>query len=368
MNVSGTNDELDAGDHTDRLVIHDLGATHEFGEAETATAHETAFAVDVRRGLTDKHKHLAPKYFYDDLGSLLFDAICLTPEYYPTRAEDEILRAHADEIIARGAESESRTSLSLLELGGGSGEKTRRLIEAVLRWQDALAFRFVDISAAALTRAARVLLQTYPPLRIDAYAADYDTALDAIAAEQAHRANADEDKARTLAIFLGSNIGNFDPSEAADFLRRLRRVLKAGDALLIGADLRPNARKTRAQLVAAYDDAIGVTAAFNRNVLARINRELGANFDPRLFDHIALYDDAKARIEMHLKSTRAQIVRIEALDLEISFTAGERIHTESSHKYDAASLDALAAAAGFCREQTWTDAGERFSSNLFRAC
>ena len=369
MNASVADDERDAGDHADRLTIHDLSATHvRDAEEGEARRRDTGFAFDVRRGLTAEPKRLAPKYFYDDLGSLLFDAICLTPEYYPTRAEDEILRLHADEIIARATGDAAQTKLSLLELGGGSGEKTRRLIEAVLRRQSALRFRFVDISAAALTRAARVLLQTYSRLRIDAYAADYDTALAALAAEPPADAEADDGETHTLAIFLGSNIGNFDRTEAADFLRRLRGVLRLGDALLIGADLRPNARKTEAQLVAAYNDALGVTAAFNRNVLARINRELGANFDPRLFDHVALYDEAAARMEMHLESTRAQVVCIDALDLEISFAAGERIHTESSHKYDAGSLDALAAAAGFCRERMWTDAGERFSSNLFRAC
>lgn len=366
MNAFAANDERDAGDHADRLVIHDLSRTHE-PEGDEA-ARETDFAVDVRRGLTDLRKHLAPKYFYDDLGSLLFDAICFTPEYYPTRAEDEILRLHAGEIIARAAGDQPQTKLSLLELGGGSGEKTRRLIEAVLLRQDVLGFRFVDISAAALTRAARILLQTYPRLRIDAYAADYDTALDVIAGESSHNVEANDDKTRTLTVFLGSNIGNFDLAEAAAFLRRLRNVLRAGDALLIGADLRPNARKTRAQLVAAYDDAVGVTAAFNRNVLARINRELDADFDPRSFRHIALYDDAAGRMEMHLESTHAQTIRIAALNLEIRFEAGERIHTESSHKYDEGALDTLAAAADFCREQTWTDTGERFSSNLFRAC
>jgi len=326
-----------------------------------------AFAADAARGLGAQPKRLFPKYFYDALGSLLFDAICLLPEYYLTRAEDEILARHAAEIVAAVGHEE----LSLLELGSGSATKTRRLIEAILSRQAGLLYRPVDISAAALQTSARVLLQAYPPLRVEAYASDYDTALAHLAAARetssARATVADErggaDGARTLALFLGSNVGNFDPAEAEQFLARLRAVLGAGDALLLGADL----KKDPARLVAAYDDALGVTAAFNLNLFARLNREFGADFDLRAFRHVALYEEAHGRMELYLESLRAQTVRLPALSLTVTFAAGERVHTENSYKYDLEELDALAARSGFARTRTWTDGGGQFSSNLLLA-
>jgi len=329
------------------------------------------FAADVRRGLSTQPKQLCPKYFYDELGSLLFDAICLLPKYYLTRAEHEILTRHADEIIAAVGSDQ----ITLLELGSGSAVKTRHLIEAILKRQTQLRYRPIDISAAALETSARVLLQSYPSLRIEAYASDYDTALAHLHGKKlwARKREADGQTttmhgaapadARTLALFLGSNIGNFDRAEAEAFLRRLRDVLRTGDALLLGADL----KKDPARLVAAYDDALGITAAFNLNLLARLNREFAADFDPRAFRHVALYNETHGRIELYLESRRAQVVHLPALSLEIAFAADERMHTENSYKYDLTELDELAARTDFARTRTWTDEAGQFSSNLLVA-
>ncbi|MDT5262913.1 MAG: hypothetical protein QOC61_1917 [Acidobacteriota bacterium] len=311
------------------------------------------FASDVRRGLSASPKFLLPKYFYDELGSHLFDAICLLPEYYLTRAESEIFARHAREIVelARGD-----SSLTLVELGSGSASKTRRIIDALLERQKQLTYVPVDISPAALEASASALLGDYTGLRVTAYAGDYDSALPRLGAEVS-------DEGRTLVLFLGSNIGNFDRREARAFLRRLRGVLRAGDPLLLGADL----KKDPAVLEAAYDDALGVTAAFNLNLLARINHELDANFNLRHFRHVALYNAEEGRVEMHVESTREQIVHIGALGLGLTFGVGERIHTENSYKYSLDELSALAAETGFERAHTWLDSGERFSSSLFVA-
>jgi dimethylhistidine N-methyltransferase len=326
-----------------RLRVHRLKGAH---------ARED-FDGDVRRGLTAEKKFLPPKYFYDELGSRLFEAICLLPEYYLTRAESEIFVRHAEEIAAEAARG---SPVTLFELGSGSAAKTRRLIEALLRRQRRLTYTPVDISTAALEESARALLRDYPALSVSAYASDYDAALPRLPENLG-------EGARALVLFLGSNIGNFDRAEARDFLRRLRRVLRAGDRLLVGADL----KKDPATLEAAYDDALGVTAAFNLNLLSRINRELQADFSLRAFRHVALYDEREGRVEMHLESARAQAVRVRALGLDVSFREGERLHTENSYKYDLAELSALAAETGFERARTWLDAGEQFSSNLFVA-
>ncbi|MCA1613395.1 MAG: L-histidine N(alpha)-methyltransferase [Acidobacteria bacterium] len=315
-----------------------------------------AFAADVRRGLTAAPKKLFPKYFYDPLGSHLFDAICLLPEYYLTRAEDEILSRRADEIVTAVAAAGRRGPVTLVEFGSGSAAKTRSLIEALLRRQRRLTYVPVDISTAALEASADALLADYEHLRVEAYAADYDAALARLAEERGARGP-------LLALFLGSNVGNFDRGEAEDFLRRVRGVLSEGDALLLGADL----KKAAAVLEAAYDDALGVTAAFNLNLLARINRELAADFDVRAYRHVARYNAQAGRVEMYLESRRAQTVRIGSLPLEISFAAGERIHTENSHKYDLEELSTLAARTGFARARTWLDEAGRFSSNLLVA-
>jgi L-histidine N-alpha-methyltransferase len=309
-----------------------------------------SFADDVSTGLSSQPKRLFPKYFYDELGSQLFDAICLLPEYYLTRAENEILTRYADEIV----KEIDGHNISLIEMGSGSALKTRLIIEALLKRQSELLYIPVDISASALETSSRVLLQSYPTLRINAYASDYYDGLAALR-EQQH--------GRTLALFLGSNIGNFDHEEAHTFLRALRRVLRAGDALLLGADL----RKSPTILEAAYDDALGVTAAFNLNQLVRINRELDANFNLRAFHHQVVYNAEKARVEVYIVSQRQQPVLIRKLEMDIQFTEGERIHTENSYKYDLETLSALASATGYTRARTWLDEREQFSSNLFIA-
>lgn len=314
-----------------------------------------AFARDTSHGLTASPKQLFPKYFYDELGSELFDAICLVPEYYLTRAENEILARHAGEIIDAAAEDDA--PLSLLELGSGSATKTRRIIEALFARQTNLLYLPVDISASALEASAQTLLQAYPALSIEAYASDYDAALARLSQTRELRAE------RLLTLFLGSNIGNFDRDGAEQFLLSLRGMLRDGDALLLGADL----KKDRATLEAAYDDALGVTAAFNLNQLVRLNREFDADFDPRAFRHVALYNEAAGRVEIYIESRRAQVVSLPKLDLEISFAVGERVHTENSYKYDSEELDALAAHTGFTCVRRWTDAAGRFSSNLFVA-
>ncbi|MGH9880955.1 MAG: L-histidine N(alpha)-methyltransferase [Pyrinomonadaceae bacterium] len=323
----------------DRLFIHDL------------VKHDplAGFAEDARIGLSAKPKHLSPKYFYDELGSQLFEAICLLPEYYLTRAENEIIERYADEIV--GAVEGATT---LLEMGSGSASKTRLIIQALLRREEFALFIPVDISASALESSSRILLQSFPRLRIEAFAADYFDAL-AKLAERPRR--------RTLALFLGSNISNFGRQEAPRFLRALRNVLRSDDALLLGADL----KKDRSILEPAYDDSLGITAAFNLNLLLRVNRELGGDFSPREFKHHAHYNEELGRVEIHIESMRAQKVRIRKLDLEIAFGVGERIHTENSYKYDLADIERLAEETGFRRSHTWLDSQKRFSSNLLFA-
>jgi dimethylhistidine N-methyltransferase len=309
----------------------------------------TGFAEDVRKGLSARPKRFLPKYFYDELGSQLFEAICLLPEYYLTRAENEILSRYSDDIVASLS-----GQITLLEMGSGSASKTRLIIEALLRRQSELLFLPVDISATALESSSRILLQSYPRLRIEAYAADYFAGLAELAKKP---------RPRTLALFLGSNISNFDLEEALRFLRAMRSVLQKGDALLLGADL----KKDPAVLEAAYNDALGVTSAFNLNVLARINRELAGTFDLRSFQHRAFYNEEVGRIEIYIESLVHQRVRIEKLDLEVEFAAGELIHTENSYKYDRAGISQLATRTGFELSRTWLDSQERFSSNLLLA-
>ena len=306
-------------------------------------------AEDVRRGLSSQPKRFLPKYFYDQLGSQLFEAICLLPEYYLTRAENEILEHFADEIV-----SSLDGNTTLLEMGSGSASKTRLIIEALLRKQPNLLFVPVDISASALDSSSRILLQSYPQIRIEAYAADYFAGLAELGKKP---------RARTLALFLGSNVSNFDPDEALKFLRALRQVLRDGDALLLGADL----KKDKHVLEAAYNDALGVTAAFNLNVLARINRELGGNFDLRAFQHLAFYNEALGRVEIYIESTRDQTVSISQLGIEVQFRAGEQIHTENSYKYDLNDIARLASETGFTHARSWLDQKKQFSSNLLLA-
>ncbi len=308
-----------------------------------------SFAHDVRAGLTAPQKTLPAKYFYDELGSALFEAICLLPEYYLTRAEDEILKRHAAEIVAA-----VRGPFDIVELGSGSATKTRRIIAAALAQQQSLAYHPIDISKSALEASAEALQREFPGLLVEGIATDYFDGLHRISRSGAmHR----------LALFLGSNVGNFEPPETIRVLRALREVLEPGDALLLGADL----RKDPAMLEAAYDDPLGITAAFNLNILVRINRELDGEFDLESFSHLARYDETRGRVEMHVVSRVSQTVGIQALDLNVQFAQGESIHTESSYKYDEPAIRELATKSGFELSQTWSDAEHRFSSNLLLA-
>ena len=312
-----------------------------------------SFAEDVRRGLTAAPKVLQPKYFYDALGSRLFEAISELPEYYLTRAEAEIFRDHAGEIA--GA-LDGR--LRVIELGSGDAQKTRLLLEAVIARQGELDYLPIDISRSAIEQSGDRLLLAYPELRVTAYVAEYPAALRSLCGEPlppgVHR---------TLVLFLGSTIGNLDPQERAELLRDVRALLRPGDGLLLGTDL----KKEEAVLLAAYDDALGVTAAFNLNLLLRINRELGGEIDLATFRHRARYDRERGRIEMHLESRREQLVPLSGLGLEVGFAAGETIHTESSYKFDRDQIADLAARTGFDLRRTWTDSGRRFGSHLLVA-
>jgi L-histidine Nalpha-methyltransferase len=309
------------------------------------------FAEDVRRGLMASPKLLYPKYFYDELGSRLFEAITALPEYYLTRSEAEILRAHAGDIAATLG-----GPVWLLELGSGDGQKTRLLIEALLERQGKLEYVPVDISESAVRISSRSLLLTYPDLRITGYIGEYHSALRAIRRERVL-------PGRTLALFLGSTLGNLDPGERPVLLADVRALLNPGEGFLLGTDL----KKPESVLIPAYDDPLGVTAAFNLNLLGRINRELGGGFDLGAFRHRALYNREAGRIEMHLESRRVQNVPIRDLGIEVSFAEGETIHTENSYKFDLDQVAALAAETGFELRRTWMDSGRRFASNLLVA-
>lgn len=310
----------------------------------TQGAQRQSFADDVREGLRAHPKHLSPWYFYDALGSALFDAICELPEYYVTRAEIEIL-THRGADIARAFGSIDR----LIELGSGSCRKTALLLEPVLHHNPRLRFVPVDIDPSVLHGCARDLQTRFPALRIDAVCGDYRDAARLVARG-----------GRSAALFLGSSIGNLDMESAAAMLHEVRSMLATGDPFLLGADL----RKPKEILEPAYDDALGVTAAFNKNLLARINRELGGTFDLTAFDHRAFFNESESRIEMHLVSRARQSVRIESLGMTVEFEDGETIHTENSYKYAESDLRQLAARSGFEVTQIWTDSKHRFADVL----
>lgn len=319
----------------DRLEIVELPASQ-----------RANFGEDVRRGLTAEHKVLSSKYFYDEIGSVLFDAITLLPEYYLTRAEAEILHEWGWEIVRSLDEP-----IEFLELGSGSAVKTRVLIDEALRAQGTLRYSPIDISPDALRHSAIALVEAYPALRVRAYAADYFDVLDAAQLSF---------ERRVLAMFMGSNIGNYAPAVAGELLTRIAGRLRPGDGLLLGADKRNDPAVVRA----AYDDPAGVTAAFNRNVLARINRELGGTFDPRAFEHVVRYDEDGGCVRSYLEARDAQRVRVEALDLDVAFARGERIHTESSYKFTTQQIAELAREAGFGLASSWSDRAQRFGVYL----
>ncbi len=311
-----------------------------------APVHVPSFADDVRAGLGATRKRLSPKYFYDELGSALFEAICALPEYGLTRAEMEILTRDAGAMIAA-----LPGPLDLVEFGSGSARKTRALIEAALAAQGELTYRPIDISPTALVDSAQTLVAAYPTLRVEAYASDY-TDLLASGTLRAER--------RVLALFLGSNVGNYEPPAARALLAAMARALRPGDGLLLGSDR----KKDAALLERAYDDKTGVTAAFGKNLLGRINRELGGEFDLDAFEHAARYDSKRGVVESFLVATRSVAVRVAALDMTVALSVGETIHTESSYKFDEADVAALAADAGFTVARRWTDSKNGFAVSL----
>ena len=302
-----------------------------------------ALRADARAGLTATPKWLPPKWFYDDRGSELFEKITLLPEYYPTRAERSILAAAAPDIAAASG------AATLIELGSGSSDKTRLLLDALRGPGTLRSYVPVDVSESALTGAARRVLASYPGLAVKGVVADFEADL-GLGGTDGPR----------LVAFLGSTIGNLLPGERAAFLARLRAGLGPGDALLLGTDL----VKDPAVLLAAYDDAAGVTAAFNKNVLAVLNTELGADFDPDAFDHVAAWDAGQEWIEMRLRSATDQVVRLPAIGLSVSFAAGEEWRTEVSAKFRRPGVAAELAAAGFAMRSWWTDDQGRFALSL----
>ncbi|MEU2577628.1 L-histidine N(alpha)-methyltransferase [Streptomyces anulatus] len=306
-------------------------------------ATDAALRADVLSGLTRHPKTLPPKWFYDARGSELFEEITRLPEYYPTRAEREILAARAEEIAAA---SGART---VIELGSGSSEKTRHLLDVL---PELHSYVPVDVSESALTGAADSLLAEHPDLSVHALIADFTGGL-ALPGTPGPR----------LVVFLGGTIGNLLPEERAAFLRSVRSLLSPGDALLLGTDL----VKDEETLVAAYDDAAGVTAAFNKNVLNVVNRELGADFPLDDFDHLAVWNSRDRWIEMRLRARRALSVKIRELDLVVPFEAGEELRTEVSAKFRQEDVREELSAAGMRLTQWWTDSAGRFALSLATA-
>ncbi|MFF0061252.1 L-histidine N(alpha)-methyltransferase [Streptomyces sp. NPDC005279] len=306
-------------------------------------ATDAALRADVLHGLTRTPKTLPPKWFYDARGSELFEEITRLPEYYPTRAEREILAARASEIAAV---SGART---LVELGSGSSEKTRHLLDELHTLHSYVP---VDVSESALTGAAQSLLAERPGLNVHALIADFTRGL-ALPGTPGPR----------LVAFLGGTIGNLLPDERAVFLRSVRSLLAPGDTLLLGTDL----VKDEEVLVRAYDDASGVTAAFNKNVLSVIARELGADVDPADFDHVAVWDREQEWIEMRLRARSALTVKIPELDLAVSFAAGEEMRTEVSAKFRQEGVRTELAEAGMELTHWWTDTEDRFALSLATA-
>jgi L-histidine N-alpha-methyltransferase len=308
------------------------------------------FASDVRAGLARPgQKELPSKYLYDDVGSALFEVISHLPEYGLTRADERLLRRHASQIVDRLA-----TPVAVAELGSGSGKKSRWVLEALCRKQRTFYYP-VEISRSALAMCEREL-RDIDSISILGFEREYLDGLLEVAAQR-------KDGQRFLVLFLGSTIGNFDRPAGVEFLAEVRRILEPGDSLLLGTDL----EKPSAQVLAAYDDELGVTAAFNLNLLARINRELDGDFDLRQFSHVATINPQARSVEMHLRSRRRQRVNIPAADLQVEFLEGETIWTESSHKYSTEEIFQMARDAGFRCEAQWIDAQWPFAENLLTA-
>jgi dimethylhistidine N-methyltransferase len=307
---------------------------------------QPGIAADIA-GLFDYPKSLPPKLFYDAQGSALFERITQLAEYYPTRTEATVLRENADEIAAAAGPIQS-----LIELGAGTSTKTRALIAAFLRTQLKLEFFPVDISPAPLHSVQIAMRREFPGLEHTPIVTDFSHDLILPGNIPAPR----------FILYLGSSIGNFEPMQAVAFLSRVRRALHPGDTLLLGADM----RKNPSILLPAYDDREGVTAEFNKNILARINRELGGHFDLRKFRHVVRWNRDESRIEMYLESTVRQTVLIAMLNASVEFEAGELIHTENSYKYSDFIVKSMLRQAGFVVEQSWRDERWWFSDYLAR--
>jgi L-histidine Nalpha-methyltransferase len=306
---------------------------------------------EVQRGLSSRPRSLPPWMFYDARGSRLFERITELPEYYPTRTERNILASCSDAIIAAACPDKSEP-MRLVELGAGTASKSTILLDAAVRLHSEVLYAPVDVSSDALDVACETIATSLPEVNLSPIVANYVT----------HPPQLESFDGTTLGLYIGSSIGNFTPQEARTILLDLRGQLQPGDALLLGVDM----VKDEPTLVAAYDDRDGVTAEFNLNMLHRLNRELGADFDLARFRHRALWNPVESRIEMHLESTRGQYVRIAAANLDVYFKKGERIHTENSHKFTDASIRILLGEAGFGVEQTWTDNRGWFSVTLAR--
>ena len=302
-----------------------------------------ALREDVRAGLTATPKRLPPKYFYDARGSELFAQITRLPEYYPTRAERSILTARAGEV------AEQTKARSLVELGSGSSEKTHLLLRALHDIGSLATYVPVDVSADAIEWALPGLVAEYPGLDVHGVVADFERHLEHLPTDGPR-----------LVVFLGGTIGNFEPAQRARFLAAVGDTLRPGEALLLGTDLVKDPRR----LVQAYDDAAGVTAAFNRNVLEVVDRELGATFDPDAFEHVAVWDAENEWIEMRLRSTRQQRIDVPALSLQVDFAEGEELRTEISAKFRHDKVAAELSAAGLRLDQWWTDDAGDFALSL----
>jgi L-histidine Nalpha-methyltransferase len=308
------------------------------------------FAADVRAGLTKPgQKELLSKYLYDDVGSALFEVICRLPEYGLTRADERVLTRHASDLVAR-----LTGSIAVAELGSGSGKKTRRILEGFCRRQHTRYYP-IEISPTALAMCEREL-SDIDCISILGFEREYLDGLLEVAAQRGPGQH-------LLVLFLGSTIGNFDRMAGLKFLNQVRRILQPGDSLLLGTDL----EKPEAQLLAAYDDELGVTAAFNLNLLSRINRELDGDFDLAQFEHVAKINRRNRSVEMHLRSKQHQVVNIRAADLSVEFFEGETIWTESSHKYSSHEIFRMAETAGFRLETQWIDEQWPFAENLLIA-
>jgi L-histidine N-alpha-methyltransferase len=307
------------------------------------------FAEDVRRDLALVPKQIQSKYLYDALGSCLFEAICRLPWYRITRAEGRLLSRWASQVVAPLADP-----MTLVELGCGSGEKIAMLAEALRARRRTVSVHLIDISPTALEQSERTLAR-FEHVSVLGHRATYEEGL--------RRAAARRGGGTMFVLFLGSNIGNFDPPASHQFLSEIRSALRPGDALLLGADL----VKPERELLLAYDDPLGVTAAFNKNLLARINAELLANFDLAGFEHRAVWNRPESRVEMRLVSRRAQEVSIPRAGCAVSFGEGEFIWTESSYKYAPEQVLAMGSAAGFRPLEQWVESDARFALTLFLA-